>query len=551
MAHPLLTAPSARQCCTWLAMQLVAMIAFVATPAVAAIYDPVFNTPVPELMVPLNQSKVLGTDDPIDNLSVGNADVADVLVLDARKFYVVGKALGSTNVVVWSKGPDGARRYNTLRVEVSYDLDSLKRAIHEIAPDENPRIQFAEGAIVLSGQVSSPAKIDAVVNLAKQFISNSRKYSATTKGGRSESPQENGGEVINMMQVGGPHQVMLEIKVAEVSRNVLKRMGVNLASIRPGTPWTFGVSQGGARFPDFLNEDGLNEYIFDGPIRGPNVDLFAPNEPTIETAGLFLNYLTGGGYLNLVLEASKNDGLAKILAEPTLTTLSGQPASFLSGGEFPVPVWNGDNDSLTVVFKEFGIATKALPMVLDSNRINLSLNISVSELSDQAAISAGIPNSNRFFGIPSLTTRSASSTVELMDGQSIGIAGLISDRTREAINRFPGLGDLPVLGALFRSQQFVKDQTELVMFVTAHLAKPIDPARMRLPTEAYLDPTSAEFFLMGRLYGKNDAARDKNAARSDNTAAPAPASATPAAPAPADTVRQPDTKDGPTFGFDL
>jgi pilus assembly protein CpaC len=475
----------------------------VTMPAYSVVFDPVFGTQVDDLQVPINQSRILVFDDVIENISVGNPLVADVLVLESRKIYVIGKSLGSTNVVVWGRGQGREINYNTFKVEITYDLDGLKGLLHKLMPDEEPKVQATEGAIILSGQVSSPAKMDAIMVLATQFVHNTKRFSLAHKGGGGG---KKGGkapsEIINLMTIGGPHQVMMKVTVAEVSRSIMKQFGVNLASLNSGSPWIVGAVNGGASFPS----TGIP--IFGGSsLIGPGIRSFEPSVPGISSSGLFASYLSGSNYLNLVIDASKNDGLAKILAEPTLTTMSGEPASFLSGGEFPVPVWGGSDQGIKVKFKEFGISVKAMPLVMDTGRIKLSLNISVSELTDAAGVASTIPGSTVALTIPSLSTRSASSTVELMDGQTMGIAGLISDKMRESITKFPGLGDIPVLGALFRSQSYINDKTELVMFVTVHLAKPIDPKKIRLPTEAYSDPSTAEFFLLGRMNSKKEPVR--------------------------------------------
>jgi pilus assembly protein CpaC len=408
--------------------------------------------------------------------------------------------------------------------------------------------------------------MDAIMVLATQFVYNTKRFSVAHKGGGGGSKKEGKApsEIINLMTIGGPHQVMMKFKVAEVSRSIMKQFGINLASYSAGSPWIVGAVNGGASFPSAIDADELLTPIFGGgPLIGPAVSSFDPNVPAISASGLFASYLSGSNYLNLVIDASKNDGLAKILAEPTLTTMSGEPASFLSGGEFPVPVWGGSNQGIKVKFKEFGISVKAMPLVMDTGRIKLSLNISVSELTDAAGVASTIPGSNVALTIPSLSTRSASSTVELMDGQTMGIAGLISDKMRESITKFPGLGDIPVLGALFRSQSYINDKTELVMFVTAHLAKPIDPKKIRLPTEAYSDPSTAAFFLLGTMNSKKEPVRSNlqmtsvatnqpHKKKSDQVISSEPASKpevdNSVPPEPAD---RPLTEGGPTFGHAL
>jgi pilus assembly protein CpaC len=219
---------------------------------------------------------------------------------------------------------------------------------------------------------------------------------------------------------------------------------------------------------------------------------------SIQNQGLFASFLDKTLLFNVALDVAKEKGLARILAEPTLTTLSGQQADFLSGGEFPIPVPQ-NNNAVTIDFKQFGIAVKFLPVVLSSGHINLKLNVSVSELESGNSVSLGIAGSSSSFIIPSLSTRSASGVVELSDGQTIGLAGLLHETTRSLVTKFPGLGDLPVLGALFRSQSYQKGETELVILVTPRLAQALPPGKARLPTDSYVEPSDLDFFLRGRL----------------------------------------------------
>ncbi|HFE37294.1 MAG TPA: type II and III secretion system protein family protein [Gammaproteobacteria bacterium] len=472
-----------------------------------AAYDLVFGKAINKMDIPINQSRIMVFDEAIDNISIGNPDIADIVILESKKLYVLGKSLGSTNIVVWSK-KIADRQYTTLTVNIVHDIDSLKNHIHDLFPEEKPQIRSAQGAIILSGNISSISKVEAIESLAKQFVKNSIKFDALKK--KAEKQSNNGPknmtEIINLMQVGGPHQVMLEVKIAEVSRTMMQRLGINLSAIQAGRPFKVGAVNGGSSFPNALDAQGKLVPLFpndqswfnlnDAPI-GPPVPLYQPTTATIAGAGLFASFLSGNSYFNLVLDASKTNGLAKILAEPTLTALSGESAEFLSGGEFPVPIWN--RDGTTIIFKKYGISVKMLPVVLNSKRINLNLNIGVSELSRDADVTFGVPGSTSTFSIPSLTTRSTSSTLEMMDGQTIGVAGLISDKMRESINKFPGLGDLPILGALFRSQSYIQEESELVMFITVHLAQPINPYDIRLPTDAFKAPSDADFFLFGRM----------------------------------------------------
>ncbi len=514
-----------------------------------AAYDLVFGKAVEKMDVPINQSRIIVFDESIDNISVGNPDVADIVILESKKLYVLGKSLGSTNIVVWSKKVRD-RQYTTLTIDIVHDIDSLKKHLNDLFPEEKPEIRSAQGAIILSGDISSMIKVEAIVSLATQFVKNSKKFDPSNKTAGKSKGKDDNTEVINLMQVGGPHQVMLEVKIAEVSRTMMQQMGINLAAMQAGRPFKVGAVNGGSSFPNAINSDGNTAYLFpndqawtnlNDAVAGPPVQLFNPTTPTVAGAGLFVSFLTGNSYFNLILDASKTNGLAKILAEPTLTTLSGETAEFLSGGEFPVPVWSGgDDNKVTIVFKQYGVSVKMLPVVLNSRRINLSLNIGVSELSNIADVNLDAPGSTSAFSIPSLTTRSTSSTLELMDGQTMGVAGLISEKMRQSINKFPGLGDLPILGALFRSQSFVKEETELVMFVTVHLAQPIHPDDIRLPTEAFEAPSDADFFLFGRM--ADDANDSPNLLAFGNEKKYRPKKG---------KAKYPNQTNGPTFGHQL
>jgi pilus assembly protein CpaC len=248
------------------------------------------------------------------------------------------------------------------------------------------------------------------------------------------------------------------------------------------------------------NDVRIPIFAEDAPF-GPVIDEFMPNPLSIDDTGIFASLLTGNGLLNLTLDAAKEQGLAKILAEPTLTTLSGEEARFLSGGEFPIPVPQGLNGT-TIEFKEFGVGLQFVPVVLGSGHVNLKLAISVSELTNASNVVLTTQDSTSTFLVPSLSKRSASATVELLDGQTMGIAGLISEDLRQAVNKFPGLGSIPILGNLFRSQQFIKGETELVILVTPRLARPMPKDRIRLPTDDFIEPNAKDFYLLGRMEGK-------------------------------------------------
>ncbi len=419
------------------------------------------------IQVPLNKSRIVDLTFPVTRVSVANPAIADILVVNPEQIYIVGKQLGTTNMTLWDKD-DSVKKM--LGLEVTHDLEVLKEKMFRFLPTEKIRIESAQGAIVLSGEVSSTQKMDAALRLAQSFST------GDSSPGLPGTQQPN---VLNLLQVGGSQQVMLEVKVAEISRTFLKRMDV--------------------RFTGLFNDGSLRMGLVS---RGVTVD--SDNGIRVDQIftdrAAFANYLSGNFFFNVLIDAAREQGLARILAEPNLTALSGQEAKFLAGGEFPIPV--AQDESVGVQFKEFGIGLVFVPLVLDSGLVSLKVNVSVSELSNEGSTVIQVPGSNSFFPVPSLITRAANSSVEVPSGQTIAIAGLINERLREGASKFPGLGDVPVLGTLFRSQDYQKNQTELVIFVTPRLARPTQPELVRLPTDDFVEPDDVEFYLLGRLQGR-------------------------------------------------
>jgi pilus assembly protein CpaC len=422
--------------------------------------------------VPIYKSRVLRTRAPVKKVSVGNPEIADILITSPTQLYLLGRALGSTNVLLWDSRN---RLIDSLDVEVGHDLSSLKDKLHQLMPNEKIEVFSAQGALVLRGQVTSAVAMDTAIKLAKTYTAQTTSV-VQGEGAAAVATPTQTLDVINLMTIGGSQQVMLEVKVAEVQRSLLKSMNINfLASGTGAGNWTLG---------------GINTGLSPGSGKA-----------------LLANFISDSFKFNLVLDAAKNNGSAKVLAEPTLTTLTGQQAEFISGGEFPVPVSDGDNGT-TIEYKEFGVGLKFIPVALDSGRINLKLNVSVSEIADSNTllldtgaeeVAGGIGGIRGVAQVvPSLTKRSAQSTLELGDGQTIAIAGLISENSRDLVNRFPGLGDIPILGYLFRSQEYRSGQTELVILVTPHLVKPVNAKNVLLPTQNFVEPSDLDFYLMGK-----------------------------------------------------
>jgi len=476
---------------------LVLLLCCVVSPQLKATED--------ELILPLYKSEILALGTKPMRISIGNPGIADIVVLRNEQVHIVAKSLGTTNAVFWDHQD---RIFQSINIEVTHDLSSLKQKLFRMLPNERINVYSAQEKLILEGEVSSASNVSAAMKVAQGYLPD------------CEGSGCGAAEVVNLLQVVGSQQIMLEVKVAEMSRTFLRSLDTDLNLLDFGADKTFGALNGGGSWPNALIDNEEVPFIpfgvADGttPIIGPVVGKFAPNTPSISDKGLFFQDLVGDTMFRAALEFSRSKGLAKVLAEPNLTTLTGRPAEFLSGGEFPVPVPQDGRTS--IVFKDYGVKVKFLPTILELDRISLDLDIIVSELSEGRQVNVGSAGVNSVFSIPSLTKRGVSSTVELSNGQTIGIAGLIQDNVREVITKLPGIGDVPILGQLFRSQEFVSGQTELVIFVTAHLAKPIDKDKIVLPTDNFVPPNDMEFYLLGRMESRK--ASDKKSASADTPA---------------------------------
>ena len=399
----------------------------------------------------IGKSILVTTSERIKRVSIAAPEVADFVLLSTNEIYITGKAAGTTNLTIWQD----KKIRSIYDLEVAYDVAGFKQKLHDLLPGETEiRTIGTGGSLTLMGKVSSTANLSQVLALAGAYL-----------------PKD---KVVNQLQVGGIHQVMLEVRVAEMSRTVTKRLGVNFSFVNGDD---FGVSLLGG-LSSFDNTGGSLGQTFSDAITA------------------LLRFSSGNTTWTFFIDALKENGLVKILAEPTLIAQSGQTASFLAGGEFPYPIpQGGDNDNITIEFKPFGVMLLFTPTVLSEDRISISVAPEISELDFSTA--------QRFGGfvVPGINKRTASTTVELADGQSFAIAGLIKEVVREQISKFPLLGDIPILGALFRSTAFQKEETELIIIVTVHLVKPLDMAKQTLPTDYYIEPNDVEFYILGLMEG--------------------------------------------------
>ncbi len=400
------------------------------------------------------QSVIVETPQPITQVSLAEPEIADSILLSPYQIYVVGKQAGKTNLTLW----DNQRRVSILDIEVQPDIVRLKEKLQEILPlEQELRVSSAHDGVTLYGTISNTANLDKALAIAELY-----------------APQR----VVNLVQVAGVHQVMLEVRVAEMSSNLTKRLGINFSAFTDGKFFGLNLINGLLGIDELTIGDVPNlEGVFSSSINA------------------ILQFEAGNVTVTGFLDALKEDGLIKILAEPTLVALSGQEASFLAGGEFPIPVPQSD-DTVTIQFRTFGVSLSFTPTVLSENKISIQVAPEVSELDFTSAITlTGIR-------VPALTIRRASTVIELADGQSFAIAGLFQETVREVISKYPILGEIPILGALFRSSSFERGETELIIIVTPRLVKPLDLANQPLPTDGFIEPNDVEFFLFGQLQGK-------------------------------------------------
>ena len=405
--------------------------------------------------IPIFKSKTLQMDKAIHRVSVGNSDIADILILRSRELYIVGKRLGTTNMMVWDKDDNLVHVQN---LEVTHDLNSLRKRLYKYLPNEDIGVETSQGQLVVSGQVSSLVKMNTAVEIAQGYAT-------------AANVDKSNSTVVNMMSVGGGQQVMLEVTVAEVSTDIGRNLDGNTVLGAFGSDGFAGIGTGTGNVPT--------------NILG-----------TIDT-NIFARYLTGDMLFSVAFDVAKSKGLTKILAEPNLTALSGQSAEFLSGGEYPVPV--STDDGVIIEYRDFGVGVSFVPTVLDSGKINLNLKVLVSELSSVNSVMISASDTNTSTITPSLIKRSTATTVELGDGQTIVIGGLLSDNLRESITKFPGLGNIPILGQLFTSQEYISGQTELVIMVTPRLVRPFNKDGMILPTDGFVPVSDMEFYLLGKM----------------------------------------------------
>jgi len=399
-----------------------------------------------QLEVPMNRAVVVESDVPFSELSIANPGIADISSLSDRTIYVLGKSPGLTTLTLLDST---GRLITNVDVRVAADVSEFKERLRQILPTERIEVRTANDGIVLSGTVSSAARLQRAMDLAERY-----------------APER----VSNLMSVGGVQQVMLKVRFAEMQRAVSKSLSSSVAlggtglAAQTGT-WLQGDN--GLTNPDITTQDGA-------------------------LGAILFGFDIGSTQVGLLIEALEQKGMVRTLAEPNLSALSGQEAKFLAGGEYPVPVSQEDGVT-TIEYKPFGIEMSFIPRVVDGDLINLELNTSVSAIDTSNSINVD------GLSVAAFSRREASTTVEMRDGESFAIAGLIQDDFLDNTAQLPWLGDVPILGALFRSSDYQRSQTELVIIISAHLVTPTRGEALSLPTDRVKPPSENELFLFGRV----------------------------------------------------
>ncbi len=453
---------------------------FAAAPLTVA--APVTEVPAQAITLTLTKAREITTEVDVREVLVADPEIADVVVRSSRRLYLIARAVGDTNAFLTdSQG----RQVLTLDIRVEPDVVAVQAAIAEFVPNADVTVKALNGDLVLTGSVPSAQAADTVRAVARRFVDDDQR-------------------LLNMVEITASQQVLIRVKVAEMRRTTVKRLGINsyfqdesdftgdlLSSIVGG--FQIGGGPQATQFPDRFGSFAGNNVL---PNVGGGDDL---NFNLINPAGAYNQF--GVNQLAVVVETLEQEGLVKTLAEPTLTAISGESASFLAGGEFPVPVGRDpDTGVVQLEFKPFGVGLSFTPVVLNSGRISMKLSTEVSELTNEGAVT--LDN----FTIPAVAVRRAATTVEMQSGASLVLAGLMRNDAVSTVRGVPWLATLPILGTLFRSPEFERDETELVIIATPFVVRPVASGRLSSPTDRFAPADDVDLFLLGRLYARYGAA---------------------------------------------
>ena len=488
--------------------------------AVGAAPNAVAEAPARVINMSVGSGQLIRLSRPMTGMFVADDKVADVQVKGPTALYLFAKTPGQTSVYATDKS--GAVIWST-DVRVGNNLTGVQAMLRAAMPENDITATPVSGMVLLTGTVQAPADIEEAERLTTTFAG--------------------GAQVLNRLKTATPLQVNLQVKIAEVSRDLVKALGVNLLTRDTSGGFLFGIAQG-RNFGSIGDADISKLPVVSvptqygpvsvpyNPATGKFVDVLHPG-----TAYDFSKLGQGAGKTSIglaghllgldlasAIDAAETDGLVTTLAEPNLTALSGETASFLAGGEIPIPIAQGLGQ-VSVEYKQYGVSLAFTPTVLSDGRISLRVRPEVSQLSTAGTVTLG------GFTIPGLVTRRAETTIELGSGQSFMIGGLLNNNVTNSTDKVPGIGALPVIGALFRSNSFRRQQTELVIVVTPYLVKPVDASQIKLPTDGFKAPGDADRWLIGSTMRGDSGARRPGPVTTPQ--ANAAATVTPAASAPA------------------
>lgn len=438
-----------------------------------------------------NKSMLIEMPRDLRDVIVSNPEIMDTVVQSSNRVYLIGKKVGQSNAFFFDANGE---QIATFEVSVEHDTAVLDALYKRLIPGSNIKAEMLNETVILTGTVRNPSDSNRAYDIATRFI--------TTPAAEQDGRHKN--KVINMLQVDAEEQVMLKVTVAEVERSVLKQFGINIGAELSLGNFATGILTAN-NFP-LTTVAGLGGATRAGSAisapMGQGCSIVSPETlqaGVIGTSGNYGFWNTGANCVSHAIKALERNGLIKTLAEPNLTAVSGETARFLAGGEFPIPV-SVNSGQIGISFKEFGVGVAFTPVVLSEGRINLKIETEVSELSNAISVQlAGV-------AIQGLKKRMAKSTVELPSGGTLAMAGLISDDTRKNIDGFPGLKDVPVLGTLFRSQDFIKRETELVILVTPYTVRPTGRQHLARPTDGLSPASDLKSNILGhmnRIYGPN------------------------------------------------
>ena len=452
--------------------------------------------------IAVNQGQLIHLSKPVSSVFIADPTIADIQVKSPTLVYVIGKAAGSTTLYAVSDQDEVV--LNT-QVRVNFDASRVEQTIHDLVPHSDIRVMAVADSLVLTGTARSAADGDDIRNIAARFVKDPK-------------------QLVNKTLVDAPNQVNLRVRVAEVSRDIIKEFGINWENVGNNGSILFGLATG---VPSLISQSNIPQPTAD-QITRPQAPFIVPQGATGDgynvlnqsqlggqtNNNLFAGVRTRSLNLNALIDALDNHGLVTVLAEPNLTAVSGEPASFLAGGEFPVPVPAGTG-LVGIDFKNFGVSLNFIATVASGDRISLHVEPEVSELSTAGAIMISGTQ------VPALTTRRAETTVELASGQSFAIGGLLQNNVTQNINKFPWLGDVPVLGQLFRSEAFQRQETELVIIVTPYIVHPIATAnRAMSPTDGFVPSTDGQLVLHAPEFQSNGPAAPAPSSGSSNLIGP-------------------------------